>query len=167
MPSSKYFKNTNSIEDLKKQYRKLAMIYRPDVSKEENAEAIMKKINNEYEQLFVYISAHQTDKQRETAQKQGHAMNDGYREFINKIIHIPDVEIEICGSWIWISGETKPYKDIIKNAGAFWASKKTMWYWRPQEYKQTFNKKSMSMDYIREKYGSEKIQNQPHQQVSA
>ena len=166
MPKTRFFNNIKTIEELKKEYRKLAMKYHPDINKSETADQDMKQINAEYELLFAYISSNMTTEQKEQTQKQGHNVNDGYREFIEKLIHIPDIELEICGSWIWISGETKPVKEIIKNAGAYWASKKLMWYWRPEQYKQVFNKKSMTMDYIRNKYGSEVIENKPFQQVS-
>lgn len=163
MPNSKYFKNINSIEDLKKQYRKLAMQYHPDLNPGIN-DQIMKDINNEYELLFNYITAHQTDKQREQTQKAGHNINDGYREAILAIIHLPGIEIEICGSWVWVSGETKQYKDIFNNNNYHWASKKVMWYFRPEQYK-SYNKKPFSMDYIRNKYGSERIATNPHKQL--
>lgn len=38
-----YFKNCDCIEELKKQYRELCFKYHPDISKETNANEIMKK----------------------------------------------------------------------------------------------------------------------------
>ncbi|HAX17356.1 MAG TPA: molecular chaperone DnaJ, partial [Actinobacteria bacterium] len=127
---------------------------------------IMKEINSEYETLFDYITAHMNNEQRFNTKKAGHSVNDGYREAINAIIHLPGIEIEICGSWVWVSGNTKQYKDIFKANNYHWASKKIMWYFRPEEYKQTFNKKSQSMDYIRNKYGSERIQTEEFKKVT-
>jgi len=161
----KWFQNVNNIDDLKKSYRKLAVLWHPDTCKDPNAENNMKEINNEYELMFDYILKNATTDQQKTYNKQGHSKFDGYREVINKIIHIPNIIIELCGSWLWVSGNTKPVKDQFKQAGFFWAAKKKQWYWRPKEYKQAFNKKSQSMEYIRAKYGSERIYNKPFEQI--
>lgn len=164
MPRTKWFLNVKTIDELKKVYRKLAMQYHPDICKLNNAEENMKQINAEYEKMFIYLQNTQTEEQKKYNTKAGHNFNDGYREAINSIIHLLNIEIEICGSWIWISGQTKQYKDIFKSNGYFWAGQKKKWYWRPQEYKSN-NRKSMTMDYIRNTYGSERIQNKPYEQL--
>ena len=45
----KYFKNVETLEQLRKQYRDLLKKYHPDNG---GSEEITKEINNEYEQLF-------------------------------------------------------------------------------------------------------------------
>lgn len=165
MYNNKWFNNINTIEELKKEYGKLALKYHPDINADINADQNMKEINAEYDLLFSYIIEHSTEDQRKQYNKQGHNINDNFKEIINKIIFIPNIIIEICGSWIWISGQTKPIKDQLKQAGFRWAMKKVQWYWCPEEYKQPFYKKSMSMEHIRSKYGSKKIQNKPFEQI--
>ena len=160
----KWFKDCKTIDEVKKTYRKLAMQFHPDIIKGDGKE--MKEINLEYEIVFKVIEKGFTQAQKETYNKQGHNVNDGYREMINKILHIPNIDIEICGSWVWVSGSTKPVKDQLKAAGYYWAAKKLQWYWRPQEYKAAKSRKSMSMDYIRDKYGSEKIENKPYMRIA-
>lgn len=61
--------------------------------------------------------------------------------------------IELCGAWAWISGDTKPHKDTLKQAGFKWASKKKLWYFRPADAK-VFSNGKKSISEIREKYGS-------------
>lgn len=161
---TQYFINCTTLEELKKQYRKLAFTYHPDTG--HGNEPIMKIINVEYEKLFKYITDNASTEQTAQNTKHGHGINDGYREIINSIIHLPGIIIEICGSWVWITGQTKQYKDILKSNGYYWAAKKLSWYWRPAEQKCTFNKKSRSMDYIRTKYGSESVQTQEYKQVA-
>ena len=64
------------------------------------------------------------------------------------------LELEVCGDWIWISGNTFQNKTAIKEAGCRWASKKKLWYWRPADYvKKT--RKTLDMDQIRNLHGSE------------
>ena len=39
------------------------------------------------------------------------------QELLEKIValkQLPGLEINLCGSWIWIGGDTKPQKDQLK-----------------------------------------------------
>lgn len=54
--------------------------------------------------------------------------------------------------------ETKPNKEVLKNAGFMWSSQKEMWYFRPKSQKKRYyGNHQNSIDEIRAKYGSEKI----------
>lgn len=143
----RFFTNVETIEELKKEFRKQAFIHHPDKGGDVDT---MKLLNKEYEIMFSKLQKTSTNKADHTV------LMDDFREIIEKIIML-DIEIEICGSWIWVSGDTKPVKKQLKESGLFWASKKEMWYWRPEDKKHT-GKSKMSMDDIRGKYGSEKIQ---------
>lgn len=61
----KYFKNVNSLEDLKKQFKKLAFKHHPD--RGGDAE-IMKAVNNEYDMLFPIWKNRDNIKTEETAE---------------------------------------------------------------------------------------------------
>jgi len=80
-----------------------------------------------------------------------------FSDAISAIRGLQDISIEACGSWLWVSGETKQHKDIFKKAGYRWARKKSMWYWRPADQKRKRRKVSWDMDKIRNKFGSETI----------
>lgn len=80
---------------------------------------------------------------------------------IAKLLSIPGIIIELCGSWVWVSGETREHKDEIKAAGCFWAKKKGMWYWRCAKDAH-HGKSHASMAGIRRKYGSERITSDGH-----
>ena len=84
----------------------------------------------------------------------GSKLNDA----INAIINLDGVIVEVCGTWVWVSGDTRPHKDAIKNAGFKWASKKKQWYFKPDGYKKR-SKGEYSMDEIRSAYGSEPVNN--------
>lgn len=160
-----FFNECKNLNELKKNYWQLAKKFHPDVNP--TGSETMKRINNEYELAFSYIEKNATVEEQKQYNKQGHNINDNYRDIINSIINLPDIIIELCGSWIWISGETRKYKNEIKAAGFFWAPKKVQWYWRPEEYKASRYKKSMPMQHIRDKYGSLKVENKPFQQVKS
>ena len=83
-------------------------------------------------------------------------LDGGYREVVEKLIIIQGIEIELCGTWIWISGDTKAHKDEIKATGCRWSRNKNMWYWRPEGYRSN-SRKPHDMSYIRNKWGSSKV----------
>ncbi len=80
-------------------------------------------------------------------------------ELNNAVVHLEGIEIEVCGMWVWVSGDTKPHKDALgKNgAGYRWAPKKKKWYYRHSECKSRGSRGKFSMNDIRERHGSEKI----------
>ena len=78
------------------------------------------------------------------------------REVLQKIINFDGIEIELVGAWLWVSGNTYSYKKELKEIGFKWASQKKMWYWKSESY-QKKSRKSLSMDDIRNYYGSTKV----------
>lgn len=145
----KYFENINTLEELKKAYRKLAMQHHPDKG---GSTEIMQEINNEYDLLFNSLK----NKHNETSERKINETPDQFRAVIEKIINIPGIIIELCGSWVWVSGNTAANKDALKAAGMYWAAKKKMWYWRAPEDAHR-GKGTRTMSEIRAKYGSERI----------
>ncbi|MCH4200544.1 MAG: hypothetical protein LKF87_12175 [Clostridium tyrobutyricum] len=137
-----YFNGINTLEELKKLYRKLALQFHPDMG---GSHEEMSEINNQYDNLFKILKEGNKES----------TVDDGFRKVIDKIINL-NVKVEICGSWIWVSGNTKSCRKELKSSGFWWASKKKMWYWHPEEDNK-IRKSSMSMEEIREKYGSKKV----------
>ena len=155
----KYFSNINTLEELKKQYKKLAMKYHPD--RPNGSEEIMKKINSEYEKMFAMLK----DKEEKEAKKEGKqttSTNEKVNDFIdiiNRLININDIEIELIGSWIWLSGNTYPIRELLKELKFRWSSGKKMWYYtifsaNDDGNKRKYKGKQQNMGTIRAKYGS-------------
>ena len=80
-------------------------------------------------------------------------LTEQMQELFNKIKHFIGIKSELCGTWLWLSGETRQYKTELKEAGFKWASKKKQWYWSPGGFRKR-GKKVLSMNEIRSKYGS-------------
>ena len=148
-----YFSDCHSIEQIKTRYRQLAQQYHPDHSGGNNE--IMKEINLQYEQQkgkkFTGVN-HETGKTYE----QNFDPFDGYREIINALINIPNINIELIGTWLWITGETKPIKEYLKELGFKFSGKKCAWYYHSGQYRKK-SKKNLTIDEIRNMYGSEKV----------
>ena len=39
-----------------------------------------------------------------------------------------NVKVEIIGTWVWVSGDTKPHKNILAKMGLHYSGAKKMWY---------------------------------------
>lgn len=83
------------------------------------------------------------------------SMADEYHRMIPLMKNHDGVEVELCGNWLWISGDTRQYKDRLKALGCRWAPKKMKWYWMPEEERHARHYRGKStMAEIRNKYGS-------------
>lgn len=153
----RYFTNCKCIEDVKEQYHKLIKKYHPDVNQEDTTEA-MKQINDEYKQLHKkFKNIHRAENGGTyEAKQQTTETPEEFIEALSKIIHLDGLEIEICGRWVWVSGNTYTHKDQLKTAGYKFASKKKMWYWHPADAECRGNGKTTIED-IRNKYGSQSV----------
>lgn len=131
-------------QNTKTAYHAACKKYHPDINPV--GEEMMKIINDAYDALKEYageMKSEQTD--------YGDMLNDA----LNAISGLPALVIEICGSWVWITGETREYKDMLKEAGFKWAAKKKAWYFRPEEFSSR-SKGTKSLEEIRAKYGSQR-----------
>lgn len=162
-----YFNKVFTVEELKRQYRRLVLENHPDAGGTEEA---MKQINAEYEELYkTYANVHEDHKApgKTYTTKEG-AHDDGYRAVIDALAGLAAkglITIELCGSWLWIGGDTRQYKDYIKAAGCKWSGNKKMWYWHPGDAPR---KKGRGWDInkIREIWGSEALEFETRPEVA-
>lgn len=136
-------------QDTKKAYRVAAMKYHPD--RNPAGAEMMKIINAAFDALKDYNGAIPDYETGGSEQDYPEAVNKA----LNIIMGLAGLEIEICGAWVWVSGETYKHKTILKDAGYKFASKKKSWYFRPEDWRSA-SRGSYSMDEIRDKYGSSK-----------
>ena len=155
-----YFKNPHTLEELRSQYKELLKKYHPDNAS--GSTEATQEINAEYDRLFKILKdRHENNSADINANNTTYNYNldKALREILEKVINFEGINIEICGSWLWLSGNTYTHKATLKTLGFRWANNKKMWYWHNEEYvKRT--RKTVSMDFIREKYGSKEIQTQ-------
>ena len=152
----KWFKDINDLNELRKLYKKLVIKYHPDNNGDEE---IIKSINVEYDILFKKFKSgyENSESYKNTTEKQRQSYDSVkdrmLREMIVKLCRFPDLIIEICGVWIWVSGNTKAYKEELKALGLHYASGKKCWYIHYDDFVK-YGKKSATMSYIRNRYGS-------------
>ncbi len=146
---TQYFQDCRTLEEVKRKYKELAMLHHPDRG---GNTATMQDINNEYESVMknpFFSFSEQTEQEQQEFIK--------YPEIIDQVIGLQGIIIELIGNWIWISGNTYPYKSQLKQIGFYFAPKKVMWYYRPADYKSS-NRSPKTIEYIRLKYGSDVIE---------
>jgi len=149
----KWFKEVKTLDELRSMYRKLAMQYHPDKG---GSTACMQEINDEYDQLSkTLINSNTTF--TEGRKSWEHFVSSEIRNKLNEIIFLEGVTIEIIGSWIWITGNTKPVKDHLKSHGFRFSPNKLAWYWQYGDYRK-MNGKQFTMEEIRAMWGSEEVE---------
>lgn len=153
----KWFHNINTLDELRTAYRKLAVRHHPDKG---GSTADMQEINAEYELLSKrLINGNANFKDGRKFYE--HHVSETIRDKINEIINLPeDVLVEIIGSWIWISGNTRPVKETLKLKGFRFSNNKKSWYWHYGDYFKG-NGRHMSLDDIRKLFGSRKVDKEP------
>lgn len=148
----RFFGSFADMAELKLKYKTLAIANHPDKG---GSEEQMKLINMAFDHAADNLTRFANPDKDEAFYTAEAAINEAVRQALEKIIHLPGIEIEICGAWIWVSGDTYAVKDQLKAAGFKWASKKKQWYFagRPSS-----GRGGWDMEEIRAAHGSLKVQ---------
>ena len=159
---SRFFQGCHTAEDLKKAYRKLAKKLHPDVGgRKEDFQALQAEFSAAWDRLKnVHVN-----KDGKRYEKETDETAEAFMGIIEELIRLKDVDTEICGSWIWCSGNTKPYKDLFRRLGFRWSKMKQAWYYHSEPYRK-YNGKEMSLDEIRGMYGSRRYQSEEEERLA-
>ena len=151
----KWFTNPTTLEELKKEYKKLAIKNHPDMGGSTEA---MQEINAEYERLFATLKDTHRSATGETytAKEATTETPEQFITIIDKLIHLDGIAIEICGSWIWVTGNTFTHKEELKKLSFRYSKNKNAWYYHEPGYRK-HSKKNFSLDDIRDMFGSETV----------
>ena len=168
-----YFNNVQTLDELRKQYRDLLKKYHPDNG---GSEEETKAINVEYERLFKILKDKHTRQDTTDSNTDSKTSYDNMRynfeedellrEMLQKVIHLSVITIEIIGKWLWISGNTYQYRKEFKDLGFKFASQKKSWYWHSDAFRIRSHKK-LSMDDIRNYYGSTEVETDARKRIGA
>lgn len=147
----KYFHNCRTAEDVKHQYRKNAKKYHPDLGG--NPEDF-KAMRIEYERLWEQYKNVHRNSEGETYERETTETPEEFANIIDTLVRLNGVHVEICGSWIWASGNTMTHKDTLKQLGFKWAHKKKAWYYHSEPYRKR-SRRELTLDEIRDMFGSQ------------
>ncbi|MCH5299070.1 MAG: molecular chaperone DnaJ, partial [Ruminococcus sp.] len=84
---------------------------------------------------------------------------------IEVLTRLNGVEVEICGSWVWVSGNTKEHREILKQLNFKWANKKRAWYYHTEPFRKK-SKRELTLDEIREMFGSQSYKHKEEKQLA-
>ena len=158
----KYFNTSNTAEELKKEYRKLAKLLHPDLGGNEEEFKVMQ---NEFEKMWERLKNIHTNSVGETYTKETAETPQEFINIIDVLTKLKDIEVEICGSWIWVSGNTREHKEILKGLKFHWAKKKQAWYYHSEPYSKKSNRE-LTLDEIREMFGSQRYKGKEEKELA-
>ena len=151
----KWFKDVHTLDELRTMYRKLALLHHPDRG---GSTADMQEINNEYDILSKrLINSNTTFSEGRKYWEE--FVSSEIRNKLNEIIFLEDIIIEIIGSWIWVTRNTRAVKEQLKSYGFKFSPNKLAWYWQSGDYHK-LSKKQFSLDDLRVMFGSDEVETQ-------
>lgn len=158
-----YFKEVNTLEELRRQYKELLKQHHPDNG---GNVADMQSINAEYDKLFKMLKDRHENSQAANNDKKDNDYNnmkydfeedEKLREMLNKIINFSGITIEIIGNWLWCF-DSYGYRKELKELGFKYARNKKAWYFHTEAFRKRSHR-TLSMQDIRDYYGSTEIEN--------
>ena len=136
---------------VKSSFRKLMKAYHPDINP--SGHHMTQLINNAYDHLS------KQEYPLSIVEEMNQDLPGLIQEAINSILGLEGLSIEICGIWVWVTGKTKEHKDHLKSKGFRFSGAKKAWYFNPDPNSTRKRGFYSNMSKIREKFGSEKIEN--------
>lgn len=160
-----YFDSCTTLDELKKEYRRLVMLHHPDRGGDTR---IMQEINSEHDRVFKRLQ--KVNNQYAEEKREGYHYNretpEQFRHIIEYLMLLDDIQVEICGSWLWIVSPKKN-ADALKKIGCRWSANKRRWYWyegiKYSRYQKSKNH-VLTMQEIRDAYGSQYVEESRRQE---
>lgn len=157
----KFFTECQTLDDLKRAYRAAAMKHHPDRG---GSTETMQQINAEYEKAFEVLKRRQNARAAQEAEddtvptwKKTKTTTENAGDFIrivSELLKLDGLEVELCGRWLWIGGDTMKHRDALKALGCRWSAQKKLWSWHFAEEGDGWHRGKKTMAQIRQKYGS-------------
>lgn len=162
----KFFQNCATVAEVKALYRKLAIENHPDHG---GSTQLMIEINLEYELALESMDG-QTSKGsdgKEHVYKYDQEKENAIMDKINEILSekMQGVNIDLIGVWIWLSGETKKYKENLKKLGCKWHRVRKVWFFNCSERKSWQSKGSL--EDLASQYGKVSFFSEKERQLTA
>lgn len=131
----KYFDHLFTVEDIKGEYRDLAFKHHPDRG---GNTATMQTINAQYHEALKRCNGQRTTRDNGSEHRYEYSA-DIEQAVIDKIavlvgMNMVDVKVALIGTWLWVTGETRPYKDTLKQNGLKWHPTRGCWYFTTQKH---------------------------------
>lgn len=162
-----YFNHIFNVEDIKAEYRDLAFKNHPDLGGDT---ATMQAINAQYHEALKRCNG-QTSKGengKEHTYRYAEDIEQSVMDKINWLVgaRLPGIRISLIGTWLWVTGDTKPYKELLKANGLRWHPTRHCWYFTAQKHYGRQSKYGLSHLAMRYGYQEFKDSESKRKQVS-
>ncbi|MCE5345395.1 MAG: ELKS/Rab6-interacting/CAST family protein [Bacteroidales bacterium] len=139
---SNLFFGCTSIDEVQLRFDELSNVFN-------DQDEMLKAIKEEYSTL---MSVLHDSKPVYEAVKERATVSDKIKELQEKV-NPEGLSLEICGTWLWVTGKTYQVKNILKELGFRYSANKLSWYYRQSNHRSA-NQKPVPLAMIREKYGT-------------
>ena len=129
-----FFAGCSTVAEIKSLYKTLAFKYHPDHG---GSTEMMQALNNAYEQALKDCDGKTVigSDGKEHTYRWDAETEKTLIDMIDKLmsLQMENVEVDLIGLWIWVTGDTKPHKESLgKNGlGLSWHSTRLCWYFKP------------------------------------
>ena len=144
------FKGIEGVNELKRVYKKLCKKLHPDIGGTDELFKMLNEIYNNFLEHKIYFSNESK-------------FDLELEKIISKILHFENIVIEVIGSWVWVSGDTKSIKETLKSLNFKYGIKKKMWYYGEMKGR---NPQQKSIEEIKNKYGCETVKTKQKEKIS-
>ena len=123
-----HFDKCKDLNELKAEYRRLVLVHHPDCGGDI---ATMQAINAEHDRVFEVLKREQNiAAESDPKVKPTTETPEEFRRVVETLLKLDGIQVELCGPWLWIAGNTDPHAAELKALGCFWSAGKRKWYWR-------------------------------------
>lgn len=152
----KYFESCSTAEELKAEYKKLAKLLHPDNNTESDTTEEFKSMQSQFSELWESLKTKHKNANGVIYEKATEETAGEFIDLVNQLLKLNGCEVEMCGSWIWVSGNTKEHKETLKELKFRFSGNKKAWYYHNGNYYRR-NNQSFSMNDIRNMWTSKKF----------
>lgn len=142
------FSGCKTPSEVEQRYEELLQVFK---SGNGESKEIIAAINDQYSELVAALKkASQVEANKEKA-----TVSEKIKELQNSV-DTKGLHLEVCGTWLWVTGQTYPIRNTLKNLGFRYSSNKLSYYYRQEDYRSS-TQKPIPMDLIREKFGTSEV----------